>query len=131
MTIEGFVRARWAPEGRQLDFKWRERWSSAASLQALRAVRNRVHHQWADAVRLDREGCQYPRRYPLRYFEFVWRNLAELPTPSGQHLRPEGDEAYRGHLEGRPVEVALAEVTTVFEGLAELLEPPRHQLSGG
>lgn len=126
VSIDDAVRERWAPAGEPLGFKWRDLWSGAAPLQGLRTARNHVHHQWADAVRLDDGGRGYPRRYPLRYFHFVWRDQSELPAALRGH-RPEDDAAYREHLEGQPVEVALRGIKSVFEHLIPLLEPPRPQ----
>ena len=41
-------------------------------LRGMRFARNRVHHQWAEALYVT-EGAAYPRAYPRVFFEWRWR----------------------------------------------------------
>lgn len=125
VTIDDWLQKYWQPTGKKLGETWRAWWNEAASMQGVRAARNRVHHDWAIAVRVDTPGRRYPRRYPTRYFELLWRDLGELPPPDKP--RPSQDRAYRQHLEGQPVEVALNELANVFRRLLPMLEPPIRQ----
>lgn len=79
---------------------------STESMGGVRFVRNSVHHQWADAFRVDSAGRTYPKTYPGAYFEWVWRPADELPAP-GQKPRKGDEHIYRLQMEGRPVRVAL------------------------
>jgi hypothetical protein len=43
--------AHWVPDGKPLGPKWLERWTGDATIaRAIRFARNRVHHQWAEAL---------------------------------------------------------------------------------
>ena len=125
VTIDDWLGEHWLPAGKKLGTKWRAWWNEAASMQGVRAARNRVHHDWAIAVRVDSGGRGYPRRYPVRYFELVWRDLSDLPSPD--QPRPGQDRAYQQHLEGKPSEVALNELAKVFQKLLPILQPPKPQ----
>ena len=45
-------------------------------LRGLRFARNRVHHQWADALWLDDAGAQFPVSFPMAFFEWRWQDDA-------------------------------------------------------
>jgi len=91
--------------------------------RGVRAARNRVHHQWADAIRIlvtvDDTAAGGV------HVELLWRNLGELPEVPKKYRKPADDEAYRTNLQGRRVESALQDLLKVFELLKELLDPPR------
>jgi hypothetical protein len=110
----------WAPEGVALGFAWRERVRGAEALAGLRYARNTVHHDWADSLRLDTSGRRYPRRYPVRYFEWVWRDIAELPPTDKTH----GNDVYRELLAGQAAEHTLTTLGEAFDFVSELVEPP-------
>jgi hypothetical protein len=110
----------WAPEGEPLTWNWRARLSGAEAMEGLRFVRNRLHHQWADALTLNGGGRGYPRTYSVVYFEWQWRSVDEIPA--GRERTGER-EAYAEHLEGRPARATLATLADVFLRASDLLEP--------
>ena len=102
-----------APEGELLGEDWHMQFGGAEAVPGLRWARNTVHHDWANALRLDSKGRCYPRRYPLRYFEWVWRNTNELPPNTRCH----GLDIYLALLAGRPAEFTLQVLLEVFEAV--------------
>lgn len=100
-----------------MDF-WRKRGSEIDddTLHALRFARNRVHHQWADAL----EARDLPNatitqsvsgrsrivRPPTR-LEWHWKPLNQLPTTSRGFDDVRGREAYEAHLAGTSAHRAL------------------------
>jgi hypothetical protein len=122
VALDDYIGEIWRPDGKRLGLEWRERLLGAESMSGLRYVRNRVHHQWADALRLDEEGRRYPRRYPIKYFEWVWRDLAELPPAPPEREDRRGRERYVELLEGAPAEVTLHILGEVMDEVWRLLE---------
>lgn len=120
VSLDKRIKEVWAPEGTTLDYGWRARVPGAEALTGLRFARNIVHHNWADALRLDTEGRRYPRRYPLRYFEWVWRDMSDLPPTD----KTRGDHTYRKLLAGQPAEHTLQVLGEAFEFVSQLVEPP-------
>lgn len=110
----------WAPDGKVLGWSWRERVPGAEVMAGVRFARNRAHHQWADALVLDEGHRQYPRSYPVVYFEWVWRPASGLPPG---HPDAAGEELYRGRLEGRAARASLGELSEAFAFLRRVLEP--------
>ncbi len=71
-------------------------------------ARNRLHHQWADALYIT-PSIEFPIQFPLAFQEWHWRPLAQLPPPDqrGQeNLQP----YYVQCLEGRPARLTLEEL---------------------
>ncbi len=119
VALEDRTRVQWIPEGIPLDFGWRGRVRGSEVMGGVRFARNRVHHQWSDALVLDDGGRRYPRTYPAVYFEWIWRPADELP--SGKRDR---DEAiYRDRLEGEPARGTLAQLGEAFSFLHRVLTP--------
>jgi hypothetical protein len=81
---------------------------------AMRFVRNRVHHSWAEALqcvpRTPVEG-----HWDQRTFEWRWRQTADIPG-AGAGTR-EGEAEYDGWLSGQPVRDTLRRLEALF-GLA-------------
>jgi hypothetical protein len=69
------------PDGKHVGCGWRGRIPNAEFMGGVRFARNGVHRQWSDALRLDVGARQYPRSYPLSYFEWIWRPAATTGTP--------------------------------------------------
>lgn len=114
---------RWTPEGQPLGYAWRERVRGAHLMQAVRFARNGVHHQWSDALERNDGGMSFPMTFPLVFFEWRWRPLAELPPSPPTKRLPEEQEAYRSWLEGKPARVTLHELGGAFGFLRLVLEP--------
>jgi hypothetical protein len=90
-------------------------------LRGLRAVRNRLHHQWADALVLV-EGAAFPISFPAAFFEYEWRALDQLPR--GRNSRH--DSCYRDRLEGRPVRLTLDAVMAFISRAVGLQVSDQH-----
>jgi hypothetical protein len=113
-SIDDRIRAHWAPEGKPLDWEWRERVSGAEVMPAVRFARNRVHHHWADAIYLD--GAMWR-----------WRALSDLPAGTDDR----GSNVYAERLEHQPVQKTLAVLALAFERVGEFLEPRRPSRARG
>ena len=122
VALDDRIGAHWVPEGEPLGFGWRDRFAGAKPLSGVRWARNRVHHDWSDALVLSEEGMQFPMRFPTTFFEWVWRNVEALP-PAGKP-DPEGEKVYAELLAGRAARIALVSLEEVFEKLLPILEPP-------
>jgi len=121
-SIDDRIREHWAPEGQPLDWAWRGRVDGAELMDGVRFARNRVHHQWADAIYLNESGGRtYPMTFPVFFSTWRWRPLSDLPD--GHHNRG-SDIIYVKHLEGQPVEKSLLQLGVVFEKVGDFLEPP-------
>jgi hypothetical protein len=120
VALDDRIKEIWVPDGKPLGWRWRTRAGGGAELLAgVRYARNSIHHHWADALRLDPDGRAYPKRYPRRYFEWLWRDVADIPVPSHAH----GREVYVRELAGRPAEVTLATLGDALRFVSGLLEP--------
>ncbi len=82
-------------------------------LRGLRFARNRVHHQWADALWLDPKGATFPLEFPIAFFEWRWRDTRDLPTG-----RASPDEfVYKQQLARTPARHSLNAVLHFFRTL--------------
>jgi hypothetical protein len=64
--IDDRIGEHWAPEGQPLSWKWRERVAGAELMAGVRFARNRVHHQWVDAIYFNEAGgLTFPVTFPL------------------------------------------------------------------
>ncbi len=109
--------------GTLLGKKWQDRVPEAAVMSGVRFARNRVHHQWADALLLV-DGIPFPIPFPIPFFGWQWRPADKLP--SGRNSRnTKGEDVYREHLQGDPAHYALVKLQAAFRRVGERLEPPR------
>lgn len=123
VSLDDRIRTHWVPRGKPLGWKWRMEAPGGDLVAACRFVRNRVHHQWADALRLDTGGRRYPKVYPLQYREWVWRNSSDLPESDNPDRFPDwGKDEYVEHLQERPAR-AIAGLLQPCEYVVERLEP--------
>jgi hypothetical protein len=84
-------------------------------MAGLRYARNSVHHQWADALRLDEGGVSFPLEFPVRFSDWYWRR--EIPPPRNR----KGELEYNRLLAGEPTRNALSALRELFPtALAEL-----------
>jgi len=115
VALDDHVRAHWAPEGRSLGWGWRDRIGNGSEVSAVRFVRNRVHHQWADALYEDTGGYGPDPMFD----EWKWRPSDQLPTGSDDR----GHDDYDARLAERPARFTLRHLSYVYTILAGLLEP--------
>jgi hypothetical protein len=113
----------WRPEGVKENRLWRARTSGAEVLDGIRFVRNRVHHQWADALVVQTLGLSSPLQSPLRGAIWGWAAVKDLPRPD---KRPDehGRTVYADLMAGRRAEEALLALREAFRWVGKLLEPP-------
>ena len=112
VALDDFVAEHWHPGGEPRGLGWRD-WldeEGAAVVQGMRFVRNRVHHQWAKAVRFDSRGFQFPMELPLVFHEWCWLPSQSLPTSSNTR----GIEQYGAHFTNRPVRLSLTALGRVY-----------------
>lgn len=113
VRLEDWIRKYWIVDGEPVGWSWREMLPMTELMPAIRFVRGRVHHQFADAIAV-RERI-YPYKFPLLVPEWTWRPADELPPPDPRHPDRHGGRAgYQALLEGRPVQVALDALCGVF-----------------
>src|SRR4051794_27409123 len=72
VVLEDRVRRHWAPEGKPLDWEWRNRIRGGEVMGGVRLVRNSVHHDWSDALERPR-GLTFPMTFPLTFADWQWR----------------------------------------------------------
>lgn len=89
----------------------------AQHMRGFRFARNRVHHQWADAMRLG-DGMPFPIPFPIAFFVWYWRS--ELPEPADpRHRDPGGQIAYAATMADRPVLDSVAVISDAFRSAFE------------
>lgn len=125
-AIDDLIGEVWRPEGKRQGFAWRGWMSGGEVVDGVRYVRNRLHHQWADALVLE-EGRRYPRRHPLVYFTWAWRPVEDLPKPNKKRRDPNGRVAYAELLAGQPADVTLLALADVFTRVEAFVAPPELQ----
>jgi hypothetical protein len=110
----------WRPEGKREGFGWRRR-VGGEELRAVRYVRNRVQHQWADALWLRHVPAVV---LPFGGTAWQWRPLEELPPPDPRRPDLDGQAAYRA-LVGREPRAAftLTDLQAAFVRAVGFLEP--------
>jgi hypothetical protein len=105
-SLEGRIAHEW-PD-RQAARDWWRQFPTGETVRAIRHARNRVHHQWAEAITID----EADRELPVRFAPWYWR--ARLPP--GRQTDVEGERLYEAQLAGEPVLGALGRLLGVFAG---------------
>jgi hypothetical protein len=135
-AIDDLIAKTWSPRGKVVGYEWRTdpaiRGAGdelAAIMSGLRYTRNRVHHQWADALDTTRRtgGLTFPITFPATFGSvsaWVWRPADDLPTPSNQTKEAVGRHAYETALAGRKPDEALGALSVTFPRVAQFLDPP-------
>jgi hypothetical protein len=90
------------------DWSWRDKYMDGAVVRGVRFARNRVHHQWADALYLDPEGAALPMVLPAGLFEWRWRR--SLPPGANN----QGEPQYQKLLAEAPARMTLMDIHKVF-----------------
>ena len=135
-TVDDVIARTWSPRGKVLGYDWRTDPALrgggeelAIIMSGLRYARNRVHHQWADALITDRiaGGLTFPITFPVTFgavSAWVWRPADDLPKPSNEDKEAPGREAYTTALAGRKPDYALEAMHITFPFVGQLLDPP-------
>jgi hypothetical protein len=97
------------------DFLKKRRQALYPGIDAIDWIRDRVLHQWADAIESrpifmgpitsSRSGVR-----PGPFFFWHWRQPEEIPAPDKNFDNPKGEAAYREVLAGRTTREALDEI---------------------
>jgi hypothetical protein len=123
VALDEVIAEIWRPAGRREGFDWRSRVVGGELMCGVRYVRNRVHHQWADALCLE---IVPSRVLPFDAYRWIWRELSELPTPDDKRPDDRGRAAYVGMVDREPrVVYTLTYLQHAFARVVDLLEPPR------
>lgn len=128
-AVDDLIALTWSPRGKVEGYAWRSDpalgggKALASVMDGLRYVRNRVHHQWADALVM-RPGATLPVRLPTALITWAWRPLEELPKPSRGREDRRGQEAYATVLAEHRADDALEEMSRPFAFIGQLLDPP-------
>jgi hypothetical protein len=112
-SIDERIGRAWRPRGTALGFGWRNEVSEGRLMRGLRFARNSTHHDWADALVIT-TGRQYPKTYPVVYFEWSWRPASELPAAKDTR----GQAEYSELMAGRTARAALIGLSELFDKLA-------------
>lgn len=120
VVTDDHIAHHWAPEGELLKYQWRNRLDdeSGAIIKGIRFARNRVHHQWADALRLSDSGAQSPFEFPLVFHEWSWISADEIP-PGKYDNENRGIDDYRSTLQGRTARLTLSAVDRIYRSMTE------------
>jgi class 3 adenylate cyclase len=115
VALDERIATQWAPRGRPLGMAWRSEVDGAELLGVLRLLRNRLAHQWSDALSLHANAGK-----PERHAEWRWRPLIDIKPG---RVDPAAEATYQQRFEGRPVSEALHQVRKPLSFVVELLEP--------
>jgi hypothetical protein len=119
-ALDDLIGEIWRPDKKKLGRDWHKLIDGAEILGGVRYARNRVHHQWADALRWD-QGFRFPMRFPLVMHSWVWAPADELPT--ADRPDPDGRAIYERMLANVRAEDALFLIRDVFAQVMDMLEP--------
>jgi hypothetical protein len=128
-AVDDLIALTWSPRGKVQGYAWRRDPALGGGdglaniMGGLRYVRNRVHHQWADALVVD-GGLPFPINLPATFSAFLWRPASDLPTPPNEGREAPGRTAYAKALAGRRADDALEEMRHAFTFIGQLLDPP-------
>ncbi len=93
---------------------WSDGFIHGDDVKGMRYARNRVHHQWADAL-FSSSGFAFPITFPLVFQEWRWR----LTLPPGRN--DEFLAEYGAHLAGAPARLTLGNLSLCFHDAASEL----------
>lgn len=96
---------------------WSDGFTHGDTIRGVRYARNRVHHQWADALWLSRSGAQLPLRLPFAFAEWRWR--PELPPGRHDEFKPE----YEQYVAANPARITLGDLSQCYAEALPVLDP--------
>lgn len=102
-SLEHRIAAEW-PD-RDTAREWYRDFPSGETVRAVRFIRNRVHHQWAEAITIDDAN----RDMPASFAPWIWQ-----PKPPEGKRDGRGELLYETQLAGEPVIGALGRLLAVF-----------------
>ncbi len=117
VSIDDRFQSLWAAARTNPAKWWSEGFAHGDTVKGVRYARNRVHHQWADALWLSRSGFSFPISFPLAFMEWRWR--PELPPGRGDEFKAE----YEQHVAASPARVTLGDLSACFADALPVLAP--------
>lgn len=85
-------------------------------LVAVRYARNRIHHQWADALKYTNGAVLSELTLPISLFEWQWRPVGEIPqAKKAQHNT--GAAEYTSALADRPARLTLTRLRRIYDDI--------------
>lgn len=126
-AVDDLIAQTWSPRGSVQGDDWRADPALGVGdelpgiMDGLRYVRNRVHHQWADAVIPEESAVIIDS---TAYSPWVWRRIDDLPVPVKGREDPRGRAAYEKSLAGREAHKILGHIREAFAFIGSLLDPP-------
>src|SRR5437870_4591481 len=73
---------------------WSDGYINGDTVKGLRFARNRVHHQWAEALQMT-SGASFPLTFPMTCMEWRWR--IELPAGDSDQFKGDYDQEVASH----------------------------------
>jgi hypothetical protein len=117
VSLDDRLQAAWEASPTNPAKWWSDGFIHGDDVKGVRYARNRVHHQWADALFLSSSGRAYPRTYPLVFHEWRWR----LELPAGRNTQFQAE--YAAQLAAGPARVTLGNLSLCFHDAAGELSP--------
>lgn len=119
VVMDDHIVHHWKPGGELLKYRWRDllEVEERATIRGIRFARNRVHHQWADALQLNTGGFQFPIVFPMVTHEWSWVSADVIPL-SKKDDQNRGIDEYRSELQGRLARRSLAVLEQVYRKMA-------------
>jgi hypothetical protein len=90
---------------------WSDGFIHGDTVKGVRFARNRVHHQWADALET-MSGRSFPITFPVEFREWRWR--AELPPGRNDEFKEHYDHEVASH----PARATLGDLSECFADAA-------------
>ena len=102
--------------GQLLGKSWHGTHRRSGVNSGFRYIRNRVHHQWADAMYLAGEIWTLASGQQLSFQDWHWRPVHELPPTSPEHAKQQAklEPFYTRHLAGRTARHTFKDLHQLF-----------------
>jgi hypothetical protein len=115
VSIDDRLKDSWEAEPRSMKW-WTEGFTHGEVVNGVRFARNRVHHQWADAL-----GPTYARTldFPAGFIEWRWHRT--LPPGRDTTFEPE----YEARVAGNPARLTLGQLSVCFREAYSVVGAPR------
>lgn len=121
VALDDRLQVEWTKAGEPLPEPWSQWFHRGENILGIRFARNRIHHQWANAI-----GAVSSGRDLLPPGEFEWRWFPSNLLPTGRSDTYK--EEYDGYLAGERVRFTLRDVQTCVRQAVEYLAEHGHEL---
>ena len=114
IALDERIASDWLPEGRPLGPAWHKRVDGAELLPVLRLLRNRLAHQWSDALVVG------PAPVTPGGVDWIWRPMAEIKPG---RTDPTAERVHREHFAGKRVADVLHRIRAPLAHVVAFMEP--------